>query len=109
MLLPEAQVSMSVMHRQDRLLLSAGEGCYFLKEQDVIPRGLPLGRVKSSVLWLMFTINFGFGLSFQNLYRVSSSWWGGSLTRLRRETYTHFSFQSKYYNNNAYGNQAAHS
>lgn len=74
MLHPEAQVSMSVMHRRDRLHLSAGEGCYFLKEQDVIPRGLPLGRVKSNILWLMFMINFGCGLSFQNLYGVSSSW-----------------------------------
>jgi len=74
MLFPEAQVSMSVMHRRDRLLLSVGEGCYFLKEQDVIPRGLPLGGVNSNILWLMFMINFGCGLSFQNLYGVRSGW-----------------------------------
>lgn len=74
MLLPEAQVNTSFMHRRDCLLLSVGEGCYFFKEQDVIPRGLPLGRVKSNILWLMFMINFGCGLSFQNFYGVSSSW-----------------------------------
>lgn len=95
MLVPEAEVSTSVTHRRDCLLFSVGEGCYFLKEQDVIPRGLPLGKVNSDILWLMFLINFGCGLSFQHLYGVNSNWHERSLTRLRHELYVHFSSQTK--------------
>lgn len=68
---------MSVMHRQPRLIFSDGQRCYFLKKQDVIPRGLPLGKVNSNILWLMFIINFGCGLFFKHLYGVNLS-----LTRL---------------------------
>lgn len=64
MLLPEAKGQWSVTHRRDRLRFSVGEGCYFLKKQDVIPRGLPFGGVNGNIFWLMLMINFGCGLSF---------------------------------------------
>lgn len=73
---------MSVMDRRHRLLFSVGQRCYFLKKQDVIPRGLPLGKVNSNILWLMFIINFGCGLSFKHLYGVNLNCCGSELDKV---------------------------